>query len=246
MKQLTDEDAVLVELYDNPLTPRTDDRYGRVVNVASVGVDKLIERAVAHGAGFSSTVAHAVVTALDQEAVDALAGNETVTYGLAHHSIHVEGIFIGDNAEWNPEVNKLVVKSSVVSKVRQTISKRIVKVLGKATNKFGINKVVDQKSDKENSTITPGGIGIILGQRIQVVGTDPTVGVFLTVKGTTNAVKIDPKDFSANQPSKISLIWPATLQPDDYTLSITTQYSAGGTPREKPQTTTFEQTLTVG
>jgi hypothetical protein len=36
--------AVIVELFDNPLTDRTDDRYGRVINVASINKDTLLHQ----------------------------------------------------------------------------------------------------------------------------------------------------------------------------------------------------------
>jgi hypothetical protein len=49
MENLTTTNAVIIELHDNPPTKRPADRYGGVVNVASINEDTPIERATNNG-----------------------------------------------------------------------------------------------------------------------------------------------------------------------------------------------------
>lgn len=72
MANLTSTDAVIIELYDNPLTERPDDRYGRVLNVASIDEDALIKRAVAHGFNGNTDSMKAAYNAMKGEALQAI------------------------------------------------------------------------------------------------------------------------------------------------------------------------------
>jgi hypothetical protein len=141
MSTLTSIDAVIIELFDNPLTERPDDRYGRVVNVASVNEDTLIERAIGNSFNGNAASMKAAYQAMKQEALKAIVRGEIVNFGLGHVGIDVEGVFVGDFPEWNPEKHKLAAKITTSKELSETLKTTPVKIMGMAPDQAAINQV---------------------------------------------------------------------------------------------------------
>jgi hypothetical protein len=247
MATLTTTDAVIVELYDNPLTERPDDRYGRVINIASVDVDTLIERAINNGFNGNADSMNASYLAIKHEAIKAATRGEIVTFGLGHTAIDVEGSFIGDAPQWNPEVNKLVAGITPIKELRDALKQTPVKVIGMAPNQSAIVSVTDVASGKVNELLTPGGMANIKGTRIKIVGDKPAIGLFLTNHDSQETMQVPATAIGLNDPSKVMFVVPADLAAGTYQLSIVTQFCANSTRfLNEPRTVICNQLLTVG
>jgi hypothetical protein len=244
MATLTTTDAVIVELYDNLFTERIDDRCGRVINIASVNEDTLIERAIHNGFNGNAASMKAAHEAVKLEALKAAVRGELVTYGLAHIALDVEGVFIGDAPTWNPAANKLVARLSPVKTLRETLKASPVRILGMAPDSIAISSVADVASGKVNETLTPGGMAIIKGTRIKIAGDKPGVGLLLTNEDSKAVQQVPATAIGTNDPSKIMLVVP-TLAPGSYRLSIVTQFSGGGRLLNDPRTVTLSCVLVV-
>jgi hypothetical protein len=246
MANLTSTDAVVIELFDNPLTERTDDRYGRVINIASINEDTLIGRAIANGFNGNAASMKATYQALKQEALKAIVRGEIVNFGLGHLTLDVEGVFVGDVPVWNPEKHKLIARITAAKEAREILKTTPVKIIGMAPDQAAITQVTDVTTGKVNEVLTPGGMVNIKGSRIRVEGDDPTVGLFLTSQDTLEVTQIPVTAIGMNDPSKIMLVAPATLAAGSYLLSVVTQFSAHSKQMlNAPRTITFNQILTV-
>jgi hypothetical protein len=246
MANLTSTDAVIIELYDNPLTERPDDRYGRVINIASINEDTLIERAIAGGFNGNAASMKATYQAVKQEAVKAVVRGEIVSFGLGHATLDVEGAFIGDAPQWNPETNKLVACVVPSKELRETLKKTPVKVIGLAPEQAVVASVIDVASGKVNEKLTPGGMVNIKGSRIKVEGDSTDIGLFLHNQDTQQVVQVPATAIGLNDPSKIMFVAPIDLGAGNYLLSIVTQF--GGNSKRllnDPRTITFNQLLVV-
>lgn len=246
MANLTSTDAVIVELFDNPLTERPDDRYGRVINIASINEDTLIDRAIEGGFNGNAASMKATYQAVKQEALKAIVRGEIVSFGLGHAVLDVEGAFIGDAPYWNPDVNKLV--SSIVpsKELREILKKTPVKVIGLAPDQAVIASLTDVVSGKVNEKLTPGGMANIKGSRIKIEGDKPTVGLFLNNQDTQEDIQVPATAIGLNDPSKIMFVIPPDLAAGNYRLSVVTQF--GGNSKRllnEPRTITFNQLLAV-
>lgn len=93
-----DKNSVIVELYDLTLTPRKDDRFGRVVNTKNLNEDDLVAQAVARRTDLNANTLKASMEILKEIATEQLANGATVRFGLGYFSLVVNGVFIGDNA----------------------------------------------------------------------------------------------------------------------------------------------------
>jgi hypothetical protein len=246
MANLTNTDAVIIELYDNPLTERTDDRYGRVVNIASVNEETLIERAIGNGFNGNAASMKAAFEAVKFEALKAVVRGELVTYGLGHVALDVEGAFIGDAPAWNPAVHKLAARIAPTKELRETLKATPVRILGMAPDGSVITSVTDVATGKVNETLTPGGMANIKGSRIKIAGDESGVGLFLTNKDTQEALQVPATAIGANDPSKIAFVVPTTLASGSYELSIVTQFTGGGKLLNNTKTITLNYVLAVG
>jgi hypothetical protein len=246
MANLTSTDAVIVELFDNPLTERPDDRYGRVINIASINEDTLIERAIAGGFNGNAASMKATYQAVKQEALKAAVRGEIVNFGLGHAVLDVEGVFIGDAPQWDPEVNKLVASIVPSKELRETLKQIPVKVIGMAPDQSVIASITDVASGKVNAKLTPGGMANIKGSRIRIEGDNPANGLFLNNQDTQEATQVPATAIGLNDPSKVMFVIPADLLAGNYQLSIVTQFSgSNGRFLKDPRTITLLQLLVV-
>ena len=246
MANLTTTDAVIIELFDNPLTENPNDRYGRVVNLASINEDILIARAIANGFNGNAASMKAVCEALKQEAVKAVVRGEIVHYGLGHVVLDVEGSFIGDEPQWNPEKHKLVAAITTTKDLRETLKKTPVNIRGMASNHAAILTVTDVATGKVNEVLTPGGMANIMGSRIKIDGDKPEVGLFLDNQNTQGRIQVPATAIGLNDPSKVMFVVPTDLAAGDYLMVIVTQF--GGTSTRllnEPRTITFNHVLKV-
>jgi hypothetical protein len=233
---LTTTDAVIVELYDNPLTERTDDRYGRVVNVASVNDEVLLARAIANGFNGNAESMRATLRAVDAEAMKAVARSEIVNYGLGHIALDTNAVFIGDAPVWDPEKDRLVARITPSKALREALKSTPVRILGMAPDNSVISFVTDVTTGKVNETLTLGGMVNLRGSRVKIVGNKPGIGLWLTNVDTQEEVEVPSTAIGMNDPKRISFVVPATLAAGNYILSIVTQFVNGSTLLKEPRT----------
>jgi hypothetical protein len=239
------KNSVIVELYDLTLTPRKDDRFGRVVTSKTLTEDDLVNIAVTRRTDLNATTLKASMQILKDIASEQLANGASVKFGLGYFNLAVNGTFIGDNAKWDPAQHNLTINAIPTSDVRELVRAAAVDVRGMAASGIAINSVTDVSSGQVNSKLTPGGGININGSRIKIDGENPAVGISLINQQTNEAVAISKTSLLTNDPSKISAIVPANLPNGDYKLSICTQFSNAGTLLNEPRICLFDYILTV-
>lgn len=240
----TDKSSVIVELYDLPLTPRKDDRFGRVIITKSLNEDDLIAIAVAQRTDLNANTLKASIEILRLIAMDQVANGASVRFGLSFYSLGVSGVFIGDNAGWDPAQHSLTINSAPISDFRLKVKATTADVRGMAASGPAVNSVIDVTTGLVNTMLTPGGGLNITGNRIKIDGDNPDVGISLINQETKEVVPVPKTSIIVNDPSKISIIIPAGLANGDYKLSICTQYS-NNTMLKEPRTFIFEYILNV-
>jgi hypothetical protein len=245
MSDLKNVDAVIIELHDNPLTERTDDRYGRIVNIASVDTDTLIARALSSGFNGNAASMKATLSAVEAEAIKAVARGEIVNYGLGHVSVDVEGAFIGDAPSWDPAIHHLVARVTPSKPLRQALKSTPVRIRGMAPDSSVISKVTDVATGKVNALLTPGGMANLQGTRIKIVGDAENTGLWLTNQDTQEKIKVPITAIGINDPKWISFVVPLSIPSGSYMLSIATQFAGGGKNLKEPRTIVLNAVLAV-
>jgi hypothetical protein len=239
------KNKVYVELYDAPLTQRKDDRIGRVLNNGSASIDDLIADAVSRGTDISPVILRASYDLLKTSALRRVLRMQRVDFGLGIIYTESTGIFIGDGAKWDSERNRLIGKVLPSKELRDALKDVEVEVLGMAKVPNMISSVEDVITGQVNVCLTRGGMAHIYGSKIKITGSDPEVSLRLAPSGAGEVLTVPTTAIGINNPSRVSFVVPADLPPDDYTLSIITQYTGGGTGLKHPRTVTLGYSLTV-
>jgi hypothetical protein len=239
------KNTVFVELYDLKISEKADDRFGRVVTTQSLHEGDLINIAVKRRTDINPTTLRASLDILKEIAIEEIVTGASVQFGLGFFSLDVKGIFIGDHAQWNPEVNSLRVKTAPGVDLRTAIRDAHVKVLGRARSGIVINNLIDKTSGEENTRLTPGGGINLTGSKIRIAGESAENGIRLIEQSSGAITRIPTESVLINDPKKITFIVPGDLPAGDYKLSLTTQYSTAATTLKEPRAYLFDYVLAV-
>ncbi|MDR1121816.1 MAG: DUF4469 domain-containing protein [Dysgonamonadaceae bacterium] len=240
-----EKNNVFVELYDLTLSERTDDRFGRVVTTKSLHEGDLINIAVKRRTDLSPTTLRASLDILKEIAIEEIANGASVQFGLGFFGLDVRGVFIGDHAQWNPEVNSLHVKTAAGVELRTAIKDAHVKVLGLANSGTVVNTLIDKSSGEENTRLTPGGGVNLTGSKIRIAGESADNGIRLIDQNSGVEYLIPIESVLVNDPKKVTFIVPANLPFGDYKLSLTTQFTSGSALLKEPRPYLFDYVLAV-
>jgi hypothetical protein len=239
------KNTVIVELYDLPLTVRTDDRAGKVVIPKSLREIDLIGIAVKRRTDLNPTTLRSSLDILKEIAIEQIANGSSVQFGLGFFSLGVKGVLIGDHPKWDPEVNSLRVKVASSVELREVIKNVHVHVRGMASSGTFVNHLIDKSSGEENSTLTPGGGVNLTGIKIKIAGESDENGIRLIEQNSGVEYPIPMETILVNDPKKVTFIVPIDLPVGDYKLSLTTQYSSSNTLLKEPRTYLFDYMLAV-
>lgn len=235
----------MVELFDLPLTDRKDDRFGRVITRKSLTIDDLVKIAVSRRTDLNPVTLTSAMELIKNVALDELTNGASVNFGLCHLSLGVQGVFLGDNAKWDPSQHTISIRSVPTAEVRNLVKQTNVNVRGMAASGIAINSLTDVASGEVNSRLTPGGGVNLTGTKIKVEGDDASVGITLTNVATQAVITIARNAILVNDPSKISFVVPANLPNGDYTIAINTQYCGSGRTLKEVRVGTYDNILNV-
>lgn len=241
----TDKKKLSVECYDNPLTERKDDRIGRVVSTGRLVIKDVISIAASRRTDLNTATLQAAYDILYEVAMEEVCEGASVEFGPVNISVKVRGSFYGDNPSWDPSVNSLQPSAVPNAAFRGTVKDIPVQMRGMATVGVFINMVTDVTTGQQNTCLTPGGGVNLSGSRMKI-GTGEGEGIRLIRQDNGEETLVPMTSVLTNEPSRISFIVPATLQPGDYCIGITTAYTGSGSvPLKTPRTFVFDQILAV-
>lgn len=145
--------------------------YG-VVTSKSLNEDDLIKTAIARRTDLSAVTLKASIDILRQIAIEKICNGASVAFGPDYFGLKVNGVFTGDNAQWDSSKHSLAVRAVPNAELRKAVESTTVNVRGLASSGTVVNSVTDVASGEENSKLTPGGGVNVNGTRIRIEGGD--------------------------------------------------------------------------
>lgn len=239
------KNSVHVELHDWTLGKKEGEKIGRVVRTKSLDIDDLVRLVVARRTEFNATTIRAAFNLMKKMAMEQLMDGASVNFGLGHFQLKVNGIFNGENAQWDKDKHNLTFKFSPAKEMRNTLDNCDVKVLGKANSSIGINRVTDLVTKQVNKCLTPGGGVNVTGKRIKLAGDQKDVGIKLINCDTKDEIPISWSSIMQNTLSCIKFVAPTNHIPGQYQLLIVSQYTSKGFYLKEAKTYCFEYILEV-
>lgn len=192
------------KLTKNYLTEREDDYTFNVTYTANRSIADIC--ALAANEKYSASELKAVYDLLLTTAKNELYSGATVEFGFSNNSLGVSGAFIGPKAQFDPEVNRIDLRTSPRTAEYGAELQRIpVIVTGVEEGLPTIISVTDVLSGTTNDVLTPGGIANVKTNRGRVTG-DAGSGLFFMASDGTVAATITYNELGSNTPSKLSFV----------------------------------------
>lgn len=229
-------------LADNSVTTdNKDDKILLLESSGKVGLEQIYKEMKEEDTGLRmETIVH-VVTLFLRVIMRLILNGYSVNTGIFRAVAQFVGIV--EKGQWNPATNSVYVSFTQEKLLREEIAKTKVEILGTKANVMYILEVEDRKTGLKDGTATPGRNFFVRGSHLKVVGSNPAVGVTLT-DSTGNVTKLVDDELSINKPSELTLLLPAGLKDDTYTLTVCTQYSQSAQLLKEPRS--VSTTIVVG
>lgn len=85
--------------------------------------------------------------------------------------------------------------------------------------------------------LVAGGMAVLIGERLKIVGTHPSVGIrLISVEHPDLAFTISPLQISPNRPKRLQFVLPSNMPQGHWTVEITTQYTHSKSHTIEPRT----------
>lgn len=229
-------------LADNSVTTdNKDDKILLLESSGKVGLEQIYKEMKEEDTGLRmETIVH-VVTLFLRVVMRLILNGYSVNTGIFRAVAQFVGVV--EKGQWNPATNSVYVSFTQEKLLREEIAKTKVEILGTKANVMYILEVEDRKTGLKDGTATPGRNFFVRGSHLKVVGSTPAVGVTLT-DSTGNVTKLVDDELSINKPSELTLLLPAGLKDDTYTLTVCTQYSQSAQLLKEPRS--VSTTIVVG
>lgn len=167
----------------------------------------------------------------------------SVLTGCCQYTPRVTGTWIGANAKFDAEVNKIALDIVPSAEMRAALREVGVEVLGVKDGGAFIGLVTDTSTGLTDGTITPGDDILAEGEKLKVApAEEPGLGVFF-IDEAGEAVAVTRR-LTQNEPKKLLIRVPA-LAPGQYTLRVVTRFSNGSTLLTEPRTIEYGKLLIV-
>lgn len=229
-------------MVDNTVTTdNKDDKILLLESSGKVGLEQIYNEMKEEDTGLRmETIVH-VVTLFLRVVMRLILNGYSVNTGIFRAVAQFVGII--EKGQWNTDTNSVYVSFTQEKLLRESIAKTKVEILGTKANVMYILEVEDRKTGLKDGTATPGRNFFVRGSHLKVVGSDPAVGVTLT-DSEGNVTKLVDDEVSINKPSELTLLLPAGLKDDTYTLTVCTQYSQSAQLLKEPRS--VSTTIVVG
>jgi len=239
------KNALIVELYDLAITPGSNKRFGKVLTKRFLKEDDLIKIAVSRRTELNTSTLRSAMDMLHEIAMEELLNGASVNFGPGIFKLAVNGAFTAEKPEWNSEEHKIVLQVTPTTQLYQMMEKVEVKVRGMASVSTCINTVRELPNGKINESLTRGNAVELMGVKLKIAGDNPANGITLTNTASGKITAIPAGRVVENLPKNIIFILPETMEPGDYQLELTTQYSNGSTLTKQPRSYRFNTILKV-
>jgi hypothetical protein len=210
----------------NKLTAKDETDYYIVIETyGSVTPKEIIAELVKEGMEVKPETALNIVTRYNRKSLDLLLGGCNVNTGLVRMRLVAKGVAHGKT--WDPKHNSLSVSITQGAEMRAAVADTPVEIMGELSDPMVLYGITALPADEADDTLKRGFGAELKGEFIKIVGDDESCGVYFRNPDTLKEIKLEKRHITVNEPSRLMIIVPATIEPGMYELSVTTQYSSG-------------------
>ncbi len=193
----------------------------KVQPIGTVNQEAVVEDMLARGFPMEKADVLKVLESYHEAIIRSVLDGKNVVTPFGIFRVSIRGRFDGLADGFDPARHQIVLRSSPGKLLRRLVrdQARVVKeeTVERRPNLLEYN---DTLSRTRNSTLTPGGPGLLVGHRLQFDPADPQQGVFfLSLAGATTRAEVIVK----NRPGETIFIVPS-LAPGEYALEVRVKF----------------------
>ncbi|MCB8978705.1 MAG: DUF4469 domain-containing protein [Ardenticatenaceae bacterium] len=220
-------------LFENNLTSDPDDYMALVQPIGTADLDVIIERMIRQGSTVTKADTLSVLedyfTAVESMVLEGM----NVTTPLVNFGASIRGVFNGQIDSFNAARHQIVPTATPGKRLRGVMAQKGQPVkqeaLKPAPNPLSY---LDISTNTRNGTVTPGGMGQVVGHRLKFDAADENQGIFF-IAGDGAATRVAV--IGRNMPADLMFMVPTGLAAGDYTLEVragfaTNDVRTGGLP----------------
>ena len=243
-----------LKAYPNELTPDVDNDYTVKVDTQTqpIGLDTLADMA-AERIGCEPTLAQSVLRVAMEEAARAVASGFCVSAPLCYVQPMASGVLMEEELSLPVDRNRIKVYGSfrqgtaLVEAMSRAHLKLFLQPASTGPYIAGMVSAMQTAGAKEIIPMRAGEMAVITGNKLKVVGDDPSVGIHLTsADNPETTFHITAAQIAPNMPKKLQFVLPAGITEGAWLLEVTTQYSGGNHVTKQPRTFALQRPIYIG
>ncbi len=210
--------AIRYYLRENKLTQEENDYMAYVISARQAGIDEVIIRMIERGSTVTEADILSVMSDFQGAIQSLMQEGAFVTTPFANFSTSIRGVFIGAVDDYDSTRHQITVNLNAGNDLRKFMRNNVSaqKEEGKFTGPKPL-QFIDSNTGENNSIITAGGLGILIGNRLSFDKSDPKQGIFFVAEDDSE-LKVEV--IGHNRPSNLSFIIPSQLATGDYKLIV--------------------------
>lgn len=242
---MSDYHQLNIELYKNNFENSENMYYARPTTDRTLTVSEVAQRAVSRG-GATMTAEEIVrgFNELMEEALYNVCDGYAMLTDYFKMSLKIEGTFADTKDEFDSTRHKLKFCFTATDTMREELSNISVEIDRIAEVGPTIAHVINNYNGETNSTITPGHVITIEGDRIKISGDDTSCGVYLIASDGTET-QLSGNSILTNEPKNLMVLVPTDLAAGTYNVRVTTQYSTSKYNTSSPRSSSSDIELTA-
>ena len=232
------------ELYDNPLTEKEGDFTAKPKVTGTVRNADIAKRIVAKRTEYRQETIENILRMADEEKSIAIAEGKSVIDGVGQCLVQIKGVFDSETEGFDPKKHSLLVGYTSGKTLRSMLAETKVMTDGAAKTGPVIGKVSDASTGSLDTTLTAGMPIIVEGSNIKVAGEKEGIGFFF-IPASEGKAAVKASVLVDNNPSRLTVMVPSSLEKGDYYVKVVTQYGRSGLLKE-PRSYQYPLLLTWG
>jgi hypothetical protein len=225
-------------IHENNLPTNPKGHSAHVQPTYTAGLEEIVARIVGHGTTVAASDLFSALEDFFSAVEELLQEGIFVCTPLASFRVSIKGIFDDTEDSFDPSRHRVMARIVPGPRLRRALRDHaeVIK-LGSSLRRPAPRHYVDVNSGTQDSTLTPGGAGRVIGKLLKFDPADARQGVFLTAgNGSVTRAEL----LIRNMPGELAFVVPA-LAAGTYTLQVRAVFDGANDVR----TGTLEPKLTV-
>ncbi len=227
----------------NQLTEDPNDYMASVAVNGSIGINAIVDELQNEGMELKRETVIDIISRFNRKAADMVLSGYNVNTGLVYMRPVIKGVFY--DKIWNPETNSVYIAINQGMDLRNAVAETVVEIMGEQADPLEILSLTDTTTGKTDGTLTKGRNAELKGSYLKIAGDNPDCGIAFRNIATQTVTKLAPGDIVLNEPSRLLILVPATLEAGEYELSVTTQFTGGNTLLKAPRTAVLDMPVII-